>query len=70
LPKGKGSRSVCCLTEGWLGEASLKKAEPLLQAIRRTLRFKFLRYELRQETYLKLARRDEGKMKKIEAMLR
>lgn len=39
------------------------------EAIRLALRFEYLWYRLRQQTYLQFYREDEDKMKKIEAML-
>jgi hypothetical protein len=46
-----------------------KEPERMKEAISLALRFELLWYRLRQQFYLDLAREDEGRMKKIEALL-
>lgn len=46
-----------------------KEPDRMGEAIRLALRFEYLWYQLRQQTYLQLYREDEEKMKKIAAML-
>lgn len=46
-----------------------REPDRMQEAIRLALRFEYLWYQLRQQTYLQLYREDEERMKKIEAML-
>lgn len=47
----------------------VKEPDGMREAIRLALRFEYLWYELRRQTYLELYREDEDKMKKIAALL-